>query len=228
VDTGILRKIDEKQRKWLEESLKRSGDNFKFVILGHPFYVAGKSTAEGDPDFKAIYELLKRFQVDLVMAGDTHDFEYYREKYSVEGNDREMLHFVNGGGGAYLSIGTAAGFPKDPFTKDFVYYPRTDQLTEKIDKEAQFWKKPLLLWMQTIHGWPFDQEVLSGAFDFNNAPFFQSFVVVNVERSKGQIRIQLIGAQGPLEWRNVQAGGAGRPAGTAASDKVEFLVPLHK
>ncbi len=228
VDTGILRKIDSKEREWLEASLKRAGDNFKFVILGHPFYVAGRSTFEDDADFSAIYQLLRRFQVDLVMAGDTHDFEYYNEQFSSNGQMLEMRHFVNGGGGAYLSIGTAAGFPEDPFTKDFVFYPRTDQLIEKINKEAPFWKKPLLLWMQTLQGWPFDQEVLSGAFDFNNAPFFQSFVVVNVERSKGQIRIQLVGAKGPLEWKDVQTGPVARPKGTAENDKVEFLVPLVK
>ena len=47
------------------------------------------------------------------MAGDTHDFEYYREKIGGGETARAMHHFVNGGGGAYLSIGTALDFPKD-------------------------------------------------------------------------------------------------------------------
>jgi hypothetical protein len=40
------------------------------------------------------------------MAGDTHYFEHYREPYEAEGTTRTMYHFVNGGGGAYMSIGT--------------------------------------------------------------------------------------------------------------------------
>jgi hypothetical protein len=36
-------------------------------------------------------------------------------KISVgDGPARVMHHFVNGGGGAYLSIGTALDFPKEP------------------------------------------------------------------------------------------------------------------
>ena len=45
------------------------------------------------------------------MAGDTHDFEYYREEYNSGDGPRAMHHFVNGGGGAYLSIGTALDWP---------------------------------------------------------------------------------------------------------------------
>ena len=40
------------------------------------------------------------------MAGDTHDLEYYRE-LPQNGDGHTMHHFVNGGGGAYLSIGAA-------------------------------------------------------------------------------------------------------------------------
>ena len=40
------------------------------------------------------------------MAGDTHDLEYYAEP---GGAGRPATHhFVNGGGGAYLSFGTRA------------------------------------------------------------------------------------------------------------------------
>lgn len=31
--------------------------------------------------FNAIHEIMRRHQVDIAMAGDTHDFEFYREKY---------------------------------------------------------------------------------------------------------------------------------------------------
>jgi len=37
-----------------------------------------------------------------------------------------MHHFVNGGGGAYLSIGTALDFPKQPPVADWAFYPSTN------------------------------------------------------------------------------------------------------
>jgi uncharacterized membrane protein HdeD (DUF308 family) len=227
VDTGILRTIDEKERAWLEAALNRAGDNFKMVVLGHPFYVAGAYQADNDPAFSDIHETLKRFSVDVVMAGDTHDFEFYRERYSIQSGQSEMLHFVNGGGGAYLSIGTALGFPEQPVTEDYAFYPRTDELTAKIRNEAPPLKLPFLAWMQWFHGYPFDDEMLSGAFDFNRAPFFQSFVEVVVERSQKRIRFLLFGVNGQLRWRDIQVGGNAKPSDKSDDDFVEFIAPLQ-
>lgn len=227
VDTGILRTIDEKERAWLEGALNRAGDNFKMVVLGHPFFVAGAYQGENDPVFSDIHETLKRFAVDVVMAGDTHDFEFYRERYSIDSGRSEMLHFVNGGGGAYLSIGTALGFPDQPVTEDYAFYPRTDELTAKIRNEAPPWKLPFLAWMKWFHGYPFDDEMLSGAFDFNRAPFFQSFIEVVVERSQKRVRFLLYGVNGQLRWRDIQAGGKAKPADKSDDDYVEFIAPLH-
>ena len=41
-------------------------------------------------------------------------------------------------------------------------------------------------------------------FDFNRAPYFQSFVEVRVEASKSRVVFALIGVDGPLRWRDVQ------------------------
>lgn len=219
-DTGILRRLDDKQFAWLEESLKRAGSNFKLVILGHPFYVAGMFTAAGSQDFQKIHELLKRYNVNTVMAGDTHDFEHYR--------DGEMFHFVNGGGGAYLSIGTAVAFPNQPDLSNHAFYPRTDQVNEKLDRETPIWKYPFLLWMRQFGGYPFDSEVVSGAFDFNKAPFFQSFVEVRVERSQNRVRFLLHGVNGPIKWRDIQATPDLIPHDAAPDGFVEFISPLTK
>ncbi len=227
VDTGILRRIDEKQKAWVEAALKRSGSNFRMIVIGHPFYVAGAYQGENDPAFDEIHETLKRFKVDVAMAGDTHDFEFYKKKYSLDGKQAEMLHFVNGGGGAYLSIGTAVGFPNNPATEDYAFYPRTDELTAKIRNEAPFWKMPFLFWMQWLHGYPFDDEMVSGAFDFNRAPFFQSFVEVSVERSQNRVRFLLYGVNGQLRWRDIQIGGQVKPSDKTDDDFVEFIAPLH-
>jgi Calcineurin-like phosphoesterase len=107
VDTGVLRTIDPLQQAWLESALERDRGRFTMMILGHPLYAGGHDQGAADPAFGKIHELLRRHEVPVVMAGDTHDFEYYREDYPSPGGSRVMHHFVNGGGGAYLSIGTA-------------------------------------------------------------------------------------------------------------------------
>jgi uncharacterized membrane protein HdeD (DUF308 family) len=227
VDTGILKRVDAKQKAWLEAALHRAGNNFKMVVLGHPFYVAGANQAKDDRGFDEILQMLKSYSVDIAMAGDTHDFEFYKLKYDANGKQGEMLHFVNGGGGAYLSIGTSIGFPQNPVTPDYAFYPRTDELTAKIRNEAPFWKMPFFFWMQWLHGYPFTDEVVSGAFDFNSAPFFQSFLEVNVERSQNRVRLLLYGVNGPLRWRDIQVAGQVKPADKSDDDPVEFIAPLH-
>ena len=211
VDTGILRRVDEKQLAWFEQALVRAGDNYKLVILGHPFYVAGKYVALNE-EFREIHELMKRYKVDASMAGDTHDLEHYRETYDLGDGPREMMHFVNGGGGAYLSIGTAVAFPTDPDASRYAFYPRTDDVNQKLDRETPFWKKPFLVWMRTLGGWPFDSEMVSGAFDFNSAPFFQSFLEVRVERSQNRVRFIPFGVHGSLKWSEIQLSPGLRPA----------------
>ena len=226
VDTGILRTIDDKEQAWLETALGRAGNNFKLVILGHPFYVAGKYTGRGDRPFDALHELLRRHQVDVAMAGDTHDFEFYRENYVLGGQEKQMLNFVNGGGGAYLSGGTALDFPAQPEVTDYAFYPRTDQLDAKIRNDLPLWKKPFLKWMDWFGGYPSSVETLSGVFDFNRAPFFQSFMEIKVERSQRRVRLLLYGVNGQLRWRDLQLGGQVKPADKSDDDFVEFFAPL--
>jgi len=160
------------------------------------------------------------------MAGDTHDFEYYREKISSDDRDYVMHHFVNGGGGAYLSIGTALDFPALPPVGDWAFYPRTERLRAKMDAETPAWKQPFWYWIKWAKAWPFSVEALSGLFDFNHAPFFQSFMEVRVERSKSRVVLILNGVDGPLRWQDLQTGGAAMRPGATLDDAVEFVVPM--
>jgi hypothetical protein len=159
VDTGILRSLDDRQHGWLERALERSRGKFTIAIVGHPRFAGGHDippTAEGQnvsessEKFAALYRLLASHNVNIAMAGDTHDFEYYRENITGNGPARVMHHFVNGGGGAYLSIGTALDFPDQPAAVDWSFYPRTDHLRAKMDAEMPLWKQPFWYWI-TAH-----------------------------------------------------------------------------
>ena len=145
-----------------------------------------------------------------------------------DGAARVMHHFVNGGGGAYLSIGTALDFPKQPDAVDWSFYPRTDHLRAKMDAEMPLWKQPFWYWIKWFNAWPFSVETFSGIFDFNRAPFFQSFMEVRVERSKKRVVLILNGVHGPLQWRDLQTGGAVIPPGATLDDPAEFVIPMDR
>ena len=157
------------------------------------------------------------------MAGDTHDFEFYREP----GEDGRA-HFVNGGGGAYLSIGTALDWPAPARVRDYAFYPRTDAVTAKLSQETPWWKWPAWWWVTRFGAWPFSVEALSAVFDFNRAPFYQSFMEVRVERSASRVTLALHGVDGPLRWRDIQTGGATQPDDSGDDDPVEFVVPWQR
>jgi hypothetical protein len=69
VDTGILRKVDDDQMRWLDGALERARGKFKMAILGHPLYAAGHYQGKDDEDFAQVHRLLKKHAVDVVMAG---------------------------------------------------------------------------------------------------------------------------------------------------------------
>jgi uncharacterized membrane protein HdeD (DUF308 family) len=253
VDTGVLRRVETRQWKWLKAALERSGGKFKMVILGHPLYaggryqggneepfagewmaadgqieVLGQRLGGGTAPFAAIHQLLREHQVEVVMAGDTHYFEYYQEPYETNGTKRVMHHFVNGGGGAYLSIGTPLDWPKQPAVSDCAYYPRKDSLIDKLDRETPAWKKPLWTWVKYLRAWPLTAESLAGAFTYNQAPFFQSIVEIRVENSKDQVRLIPRGANGRLRWHDLETFGTLMPTGKNSEDPVEIVIPMTR
>jgi hypothetical protein len=237
VDTGVLRSVDSKQWDWLRSALERARGKCVMAVLGHPLYAGGRyqggeeATGEwaGPKDaepFVALHRLLKDYNVEVAMAGDTHYFEHYVEKYAAADGPRTMLHFVNGGGGAYISIGTPLDWPKKPALPDCAFFPSSEAVLSKLDRETPGWKMPLWLWAKDLRAWPFTAETVAGAFDYSRAPFFQSFVEVRVEGSANRVRLIPHGANGPLRWRDLQTFGALMPAGRADLDLVEFVVPL--
>lgn len=227
VDTGILRRVDDDQMRWLDEALQRARTRFKMVILGHPFYAAGHYQGANDEDFARVHALLKKHAVNVVMAGDTHDFEFYKEPGSSDTNEQSMYHFVNGGGGAYLSIGTALAWPAQPPVEECGFYPRADALSASLDAYTPAWKQPLWLWVKHLGAWPSSPEGLASAFTYDRAPFFQSFMEVRVEGSTNRVRLWLYGTNGRLRWSDLHLNGGRAPGGQTPEELVEFTFPLH-
>jgi uncharacterized membrane protein HdeD (DUF308 family)/3',5'-cyclic AMP phosphodiesterase CpdA len=227
VDTGVLRRVDPDQLAWLRAALEQSRGKFKMVILGHPLYAGGLYQAAGDADFTALHDLIREHRVEIVMAGDTHDLELYVERYRAEGSEHVMHHVVNGGGGAYLSSGTALAWPASPAVPQWAFHPSSAALTAKIDFHTPRWKWPFWLWTKHYGAWPFSVEWLSAAFDYNVAPFFQSFVEVRVEPSAGRVRMLPWGVHGRLRWVDLQASPGWRPEGRPPDELVEIVVPIR-
>ena len=223
IDTGIVKRIDGVQLAWLESALDRADGKLTMAILGHPLYAKAFDMAQGRPEFARLKQLLLDRGVTIVMAGDTHDFEYYAEP---PGDGHQAVHyFVNGGGGAYLSLGTALDWPAHPPTAEWAFYPSRDAVIRKIEARTPWFKRPAWWWTRRFHAWPFSSEYLSGLFDYNVAPFFQSFVEVRVERSAARVRVVPYGVNGRLRWSDLSHS-ALPGARSGRDDFAEWIVPM--
>lgn len=220
LETGVERQIDSLQWKWLVNVLEQSRKKFVMVLLGHPFYAIGEYQGSMNPRFTELHELLKSYHVPLVMAGDTHDLEYYRE---LNGAD-VMHHYVNGGGGAYLSIGAAMADTASMPTKDFAFYPSHDPLVKKIEENTKWYKRPAWWWTTALKGWPFSAEWLSAMFDYNVSPYFQSFLKIKVEPSLGRVTLIPYSNNGRLRWSDLTSTEGARPKGARAEDWAEWVL----
>jgi hypothetical protein len=228
VDTGVIKRVDPLQLEWLKSALAEARGKFIMVLLGHPLYALGHYQGASNEDFAAIHRLLREHGVQVAMAGDVHDFEYYAEHYETPSGDRTMHHFVNGGGGAYLSVGTALDFPKQPPTPLWAHYPTRAQLTQKIEAATPAWRRPAWWWTKSFGAWPSSVEWLSAAFDYNVAPFYQSFVEVRVEPSANRVRFLPWGVHGRLKWSDIEASPGVRPEGTRLDTPAEWTVKMAR
>jgi 3',5'-cyclic AMP phosphodiesterase CpdA len=222
VDTGVLRGVDPAQFTWLRAALEASRGKLVMAVLGHPFFAGGHDVARDDEEFMAVRGLLRANGVAVIMAGDTHDLEYYQEPVTGAGGTATVHHWVNGGGGAYLSFGSALAWPARPDSTTWAYYPNQRAVVDKIRTNTPWWKWPAWVWTQSFGAWPSSAEWLSAMFDYNVAPFFQSFVVVTVEPSTRRITIRPWGIRGPLTWGDFDRSA---PADAPDDRIVEWVVP---
>jgi hypothetical protein len=161
------------------------------------------------------------------MAGDTHDLEYYAEPMSEQDTGKYMHHFVNGGGGAYLSLGAALKPRNEMVLPTWAHYPASAPLIKKIDERNNILKKPAWLWTKKYNGWPFSAEWLSAAFDYNVAPFFQSYMEVVVDPPNNAIHFLAYGPNGPLHWSDLDYSNSVRSPDLPKNTEVEWVFPLH-
>jgi len=111
-------------------------------------------------------------------------------------------------------------------TAGAAFYPSTAAVLAKLGSQTPRWKWPLRRWMTRLRAWPSAPEALASAFDFNRAPFFQSFVEVRVGGSANVVRLLLYGANGQLHWHDLQVDGQVIPEGQDDRAFVEFRFPL--
>jgi hypothetical protein len=224
IDTGVLRGVDAEQLTWLRGALEASRGKLVMAVLGHPFFAGGHDVAHDDEEFTLIRTLLRDYKVPIVMAGDTHDLEYYRETADGAAGPFTAHHWVNGGGGAYLSFGTALAWPPEPDLATWAYYPGRDDVVAKIQGYTPWWKWPAWVWTRSFGAWPSSPEWLSAMFDYNVAPFFQSFVVVSVDPANRRLTLRPWGVNGPLTWGDFDRSGSVMPPGSSAERAVEWVV----
>ena len=160
-----------------------------------------------------------------MMAGDTHDLEYYADPPPA--GAPAVHYFVNGGGGAYMSFGTALAWPARAPTAAWAYYPDRAAVAGKISSRTPWWKRPAWWWTTQFGAWPFSAEWLSAAFDYNVAPFFQSFVEVRVEPASNRIRVWPYGVNGRLRWSDLSHSPLSLSSGDGEQALVEWIVPMR-
>jgi 3',5'-cyclic AMP phosphodiesterase CpdA len=224
VDTGVMRRVDREELAWLRAALEASRGKMVMAVLGHPLFAGGHDISTGDEDFMVVRRLLREYGVRVVMAGDTHDLEYYPEVVKGSAGEETVHHFVNGGGGAYLSFGTSLAWPAEPATAQWAYYPNRQDVVGKIAAATPWWKWPAWLWTRELGAWPSSPEWLSAMFDYNVAPFFQSFVVVTVNPAARTLTIRPWGIRGPLTWKDFERSPQAMPQGASLDQPVAWVI----
>ena len=135
-----------------------------------------------------------------------------------------MHHFVNGGGGAFVSIGSSFGAPAELVTNEWAYFPSRQAVIQKLDAALPPWTRPLWWWTQAFNGYPFSSDTLSTAFDLDQSPFLNRFLLVQVDRANKQIRVIPYGVRGRLKWSDFTVlPGSPHPA----QQDAEWVIPTE-
>lgn len=113
-----------------------------------------------------------------------------------------------------------------PPTTNWAYYQNRAVVTAKIEDLTPWWKRAMWWWTKFANAWPFTAEWLSAAFDYNVAPFFQSFIEVRVERSANRVRLIPYGVHGQLTWADIAHADRLRASGAGDRAPAEWVVRM--
>ncbi|MBC7721468.1 MAG: metallophosphoesterase [Pedobacter sp.] len=93
------------QKKWLENGLKNSTANWKFVVGHHPLYSAGKRKGKTGDMLNSFAPLFEKYKVDAYFCGHEHHLEF---------DQPEGYHFVEfiSGAAAEATPVTSAPYAK--------------------------------------------------------------------------------------------------------------------
>ena len=93
------------QKKWLENGLKNSTANWKFVVGHHPLYSAGKRKGKTGDMLNSFAPLFEKYKVDVYFCG---------HEYQLEFDQPEGYHFVEciSGSAAEATQVTSAPYAK--------------------------------------------------------------------------------------------------------------------
>ena len=200
------------------------------AILGHPLYAGGRYQGDDDAPFAALCtQLLREHHVAIVMAGDTHYFEHYRETYpAADGTHtyrpalcqrrrRRLRQHRHAARLARHAVG-----PRRRLLSE-----QGDGLCEARSRNAGVEMAPLVL-DQALPRLAVQRGTDVRRLRLQSRRISQSFVEVKVERSANRVRLVLHSAAGPVKWRRLDVFGSVRPSGASDDDVVEFVVPLER
>ncbi len=226
VDTGVVKRVDAEQWSWLQSALERARGKLVMAVLGHPFFAGGSLQTDGYEEFAELRRLLREHDVAIIMAGDTHDLEYYVEPQPTGAGGPSLRQRWRRRVSELRDVARVAALDRRRPTGRSI--PDTKAVMAKIEADTPWWKRPAWWWTRQLGAWPFSAEWLSAVFDYNVAPFFQSFVEVRVERSTRHIRLRPYGIHGRLTWGDLASSESIRPPGATRATAVEWSVPMAR
>jgi hypothetical protein len=229
LDTGASGSIDRLQYDWLVDRLAwaRSADHLILVLLSAPLYVNGEfagpkaapalEQASPEPQCwscgpREIYEQLRKYRVDVVIAGDTHAYQRYQVSFKDQQGQHTMHHIVNGGGGAYLTSPMDVGWVDFDWrqksglklSRRVVYqaqtrmngdlvtqadevtlhdiFPSANEMLDKFVWSADTAAKRKLARFQTTYNAFVLNRGFTNALDHDTDPLLQSYLIVEMER----------------------------------------------
>ena len=172
VDTGIRTHIDDDQMAWLRRV--SATDKRKILITGDPIYADGKY----DGRLAELDQIVKNFGYLAVIGGDTHNYQQCRVSLTAAEPAREVWHFVNGGGGAFLSRTdripepAAMKFPGDVRVSDFDVYPDREASKELFDSAGMGFLPDFIKWRMP-----------AALLNKDRPPYYKSFMKVVVRKT---------------------------------------------